>query len=90
MDCLGGTSGDVSCGVDQGAHFEFDGAQVLGDVFGVWFEGGFSGRVLLFYADRGLCTGDVVCVELAEEGEDLQVGEECGAGVDDLHGVRQG
>lgn len=64
------------------AHFEFDGAQVLGDVFGVWLEGGFPGRVLLlFYADCGLCACEVVCVKLAEEGEDLEVGEE-----GELHG----
>lgn len=59
--------------VDGGAHFEFDGAQVLGDVFGVWFEGWFSGGVFFFYADCGLCACDVVGVELAEEGEDLEV-----------------
>ena len=43
----------------------------------MWFEGWFSGGVLFFfYADRGLCAGDVVGSELAEEGENLQVGEE--------------
>ena len=53
----------------------------------MWLEGGLSGSILLlFYADCGLCAGEVVCVELAEECEDLKVGEECGAGVDDLHG----
>lgn len=41
------------------------------------FEGGFSGRVFFFFdANCGLCASDVVGIELAEEGEDLEVGEE--------------
>ena len=51
------------------------------------FECWFSGQVFFFfYAECGLCACDVVCVEFAEECEDLEVGEEGSAGMDDLHG----
>ena len=72
----------------SGTDLDFDCAEVLTHIVGrsLGTRGKPRGLLLLFNAQRCLCAREVVALELTEEREDLVVGEQRRALIEDLEG----
>ena len=89
-DCLRDGSGRVRCAAAErhGAYLDLYGPQVLRDLIlcglGAWQRRGTRSLLLLFDPERGARFGEVIALELAQECEDIVVGEQSGSPINDL------